>query len=238
MNKFIGKVKNHLESFLFDKYAIPVVKNERISKVILKRYLPNNPVIIDCGAYDGSDSVELAKLFKMATIHSFEPVDTLYARLMKNTKSYNNIKCYPIALADSNGTRDFYISEGASDASSSLLEPMEHLKNHPDTFFMKKVTVTTNTLDSWAKENNIEKVDMLWLDMQGFELKMLRASDVILESVYVIHTEVSTNETYKDVSLYNDYRSFLETKGFRVQIEAIPNGWNMGNVLFVKDKKK
>ena len=237
MNKFISKVKYHLERFLFEKYAIPKVKNERISKIILKKYLPANPVIIDCGAHDGSDSVELAKLFKIATIHSFEPVDALYAKLMKNAKPYKNITCYPIALANSNGAMDLYISEGASDASSSLLEPMEHLKDHPDTFFIDKITVTTSTLDNWAKENNIKKVDMLWLDMQGYELNMLKASEFILDSVYVIHTEVSTRETYKDVAQYNDYRSFLESKGFSMQIEAIPKGWDMGNVLFVKKKK-
>jgi len=79
-------------------------------------------------------------------------------------------------------------------------------------------------------------VDMLWLDMQGFELQMLKASEIILNMVSVIHTEVSTRETYKGVPLYDDLRSFLEAKGFSVKIEALPTGWDMGNVLFVKDK--
>jgi FkbM family methyltransferase len=236
MNKLIGKVKYHLQRFLFENYAYPHVINEKISKAVLKKYLPVNPVIIDCGAHDGADSVELAKLFKKATIHSFEPVDELYLRLVNNTKPYHNINCYPIALADKNGNMDFYISTGRSDASSSLLEPKDHLMDHPDTFFADKVTVVTSTLDNWAKVNNINKVDMLWLDMQGFELNMLLASEAILESVSVIHTEVSMRETYSGVTQYNDYRSFLENKGFRVQIEAIPQGWDMGNVLFVKNK--
>lgn len=237
MSGFISKVRYHLERFLFENYAIPQVRNERISKVILKKYLPGNPVIIDCGSYDGSDSIELFKIFEEATIYAFEPVNELYKRLIENTKAYNNISCHPIALADKIGTMDFYISEGGSDASSSLLEPRDHLNDHPDTFFSNKVSVTTNTLDNWAIENGIKKVDMLWLDMQGFELKMLKASQVILSTVSVIHTEVSTKETYKEAAQYNDLRSFLEAKGFKVKIEAVPKGWDMGNVLFVRDKK-
>lgn len=234
MNQLISKVKYHLHRFLFENYAIPVVDNEKISKAILKKYLPSNPVIVDCGAHDGSDSVALAKLFKAGTIHCFEPVTELYARLLENTRPYAGIKSYPLALADINGTMDFYISNGASDASSSLLKPKEHLKDHPDTYFANTVTVATSTLDDWAQVNGIKKVDMLWLDMQGFELNMLKESKVILETVTIIHTEVSTRETYKGVGQYNEYRSFLEEKGFSAVIEAIPKGWDMGNVLFVR----
>lgn len=235
---FIGKVKYHLQRILFEKYAIPKVKNEKISKIILKDYLPIKPVIIDCGAHDGSDSIELAEIFKSATIHAFEPVELLYAKLKKNIEPYGNIYSYKIALADSNGTMNFFLSEGASDASSSLLKPAEHINDHPDTFFVKAVEVPTRTLDTWAKENNIIKVDMLWLDMQGFELRMLKGSHNILDSVSVIHTEVSTKETYEHVGQYAEYRKFLESKGFKVMVEAIPKGWDMGNVLFVKGKNK
>ena len=234
MKRIIGSLKYYVGNFLFDNYGIPKVKNERISKVIFKKFLPTDPVIIDCGASDGSDSVELAKQFRKGKIHSFEPVDKLYQRLLQNTRDCDNVTCYPVALADQNGTMDFYVSAGASEGSSSLLEPMEHLKDHPDTFFNKRSSVPTKTLDKWAEENNIKKVDMLWLDMQGFELKMLRASCIILDSVSVIHTEVSTRETYKSVDQYNDYRIFLEEKGFKIYIEAIPAGWDMGNVLFVR----
>jgi FkbM family methyltransferase len=234
MNKLINKLKFHLKRFLFEKYAIPTVRNERISKAVLKKYLPHNPVIIDCGSHDGSDSIELAKLFTGASIHSFEPVNELYNRLVKNTNTYENITCYSIALADKNGSMNFYISEGGSDASSSLLEPKEHLNDHPDTYFSKKVDVVTKTLDTWAIENAIEGIDMLWLDMQGYELKMLKASEFILNTVSVIHTEVSTRETYKEVAQYNELKSFLEAKGFSAKVEAIPKGWDMGNVLFVR----
>jgi FkbM family methyltransferase len=161
-------------------------------------------------------------------------VENIYNRLVYNTSAYSGIHCYKLALGNQNGVQFFYVSEGASDASSSLLEPQDHLTDHPDTAFNNKIEVQTVTLDDWANQNNITKIDLLWLDMQGFELAMLKASKHILKSVSAIHTEVSTKETYKGVGLYKDYRAFLEEQGFTAVVEAIPEKWDMGNVLFVR----
>ena len=236
MSTFFWKLRYHTKRVLFEHFALPPVVNENISKAILRKYLPRNPVIIDCGAHDGSDSAGLAKQFRNGTVHAFEPVPVLYKRLQHKAATVSNIRCYNLALADQNGILDFYLSEGGSDASSSLLEPKEHLYYHPDTIFSQKITVDAKTLDTWAEENNILKVDLLWLDMQGFELNMLEASKTIIDTVSVIHTEVSLVETYKGVALFKDFRVFLESKGFVLIIEAIPQGWNMGNALFVRKK--
>lgn len=235
MIRVFNSANYHFRRILFDKFALPKIVNEKISKIVLKKYLPTNPVIIDCGAHDGADTVQLARLFENGTVHAFEPIEELFTKLKSRNNPNKNIKYYQLALADKNGKMDFYVSEGASDASSSLMEPVAHLVDHPDTTFNNKITVNTSTLDNWAMENNIFKVDMLWLDMQGYEMKMLEESKVILNTVSAIHTEVSTKETYKGVATYDVYRSFLEDKGFKVTIEAIPKGWDMGNVLFTRE---
>ncbi len=237
MFKILKKIDYHLRRILFEKYALPKVRNENISKATFKKYLPANPVIIDCGAHDGADTVELAKLYK-GQIHAFEPVENIFERLKKRTADYSSITCYKVALSDKNGTQNFFVSEGQSDGSSSLLEPKDHLRDHPDTFFEKQIQVDALTLDSWAEINNIKNVDLLWLDMQGFELNMLKASTIILPTVKVIHTEVSITETYKGVTTYEEYESYLKAIGFEVLIKAIPKHWDMGNVLFVRNLSK
>lgn len=236
MANIFQKLNYHIRRILFEKYALPKVRNENISKVVFKRYLPAKPVIIDCGAHDGADTVQLANLYN-AQIHAFEPVESIFERLKKRTENYSSIICYNIALSNKNGKQNFFVSEGKSDASSSLLEPKDHLRDHPDTFFKKQVLVDTLTLDSWAENNNIKNVDLLWLDMQGFELNMLKASTIILPTVKVIHTEISITETYQGVPTYLEYESFLKSVGFEPIIKAIPNDYDMGNVLFVKNSK-
>ena len=233
LNKVKTKASSLKEFYLFQKLGVPSVKQDKISKSLLKKYLPKQPVTIDCGAHDGADSVELAEILG-GMVHAFEPVPSIFERLKKRTNAFSNIACYNLALSNESGEQYFFVSEGGSDASSSLLEPQEHLLDHPDTHFSNKIEVQAIKLDEWAQQQHITRVDMLWLDMQGFELHMLKESKTILDTVSVIHTEVSTKETYKGVSLYKDYRAFLEKKGFHVQLEAIPSGWDMGNVLFVR----
>ena len=209
-----------------DPYSIP--------KYLLKRFLPENPVIIDCGAHNGSDSVELAKIFPKSTIHSFEPIPELFNSLRYNTRRFANINCYQLALSDKNGKALMNVSGGESDASSSLLIPTGHIIDHPLVHFNKAIEVTTLTLDSWAKDNNIAIVDFLWLDMQGFEYLFLEQSSVMLNTVKVIHTEVNIRESYKGTLVYAKFKIWLESLGFDVVSEAIPQDSDMGNALFVR----
>lgn len=206
-----------------------------IPKYIIKKYLPKNPTIIDCGAHVGDDSKELSKIFPRGKIISFEPIPNLFHQLVNNVRKRNNIQCYNIALSDNNGISKMYVSSGNSDSSSSLMEPTGHLKDHPDTFFNATIDVQTSTLDTWAEINNIPTVDFLWLDMQGFEYNMLKASNKILPSVRAIHTEVSIKETFKDCILYKEFSKWMKENGFVAAIEAIPEGTDMGNVLFVRE---
>jgi hypothetical protein len=107
------------------------------------------------------------------------------------------------------------------------------LTDHPDVLFEKKIHVECTTLDEWAKLNNIEKVDLLWLDMQGHELNALKAGSIVLEKVQAIYTEVNLKEVYDGAPLYSELREWLEQRNFSVEVEEIP--WeDGGNVLFVR----
>src|SRR5258708_27129357 len=212
--------------------------SEIIPKRVIKRYCSDPKNIIDCGAHIGSDSVELARFFPRAAIYSFEAVPAIYNSLKRNVRNFANIRCFELALSSFDGKATMNISSGDSDASSSLLRPKEHLTDHPGTVFENLLSVNCMTLDTWAELNNIARIDLLWLDMQGFELQMLEKSPKMLSTVSVIHTEVSVKETYEGVQLYKDSQAFLASNSFVVVTEAIPPGWDMGNVLFVRNIKR
>lgn len=205
-----------------------------IDKNFIKQYLPENPVIVEAGAYHGSDTVDMATQWPHALIYSFEPVPHLYEQLVEKSRNFKNIHTFQIALSNKTGTAEFYISSGQSiGGSSSLLRPKEHLKDHPDIIFRDCIRVNTTTLDSWAAQHNIEKIDFLWLDMQGAEALMLRASSKIIKTVKVILTEVNITEQYENCELYVSYKNWLNSIGFEVVREDLP--WkNGGNVLFVR----
>ena len=205
-----------------------------MSKGSFKKYLPSNPVIVDCGSYNGADAIDLVRIFPEATVYCFEPVPELFIQLKGKTAAYPNIHCYQIALSDQDGEANMYVSSQGSDGSSSLLEPSTHLNDHPNVLFNNTIRVKVMKLDTWAQLNNIKSVDLLWLDMQGFEFQMLEASPNILHRTKLIHTEISMKDTYKGVIVYDRFKAWLEANSFFVIGEAIPHGSDMGNVLLLR----
>jgi 2-O-methyltransferase len=233
MVSFFKKIKRTLKAVL-SKEKILSLEDYRAferSKAYLRRFVPKDAVIVEAGAHIGTDTVEMARLWPDVTIHAFEPLPEMFSILRTNTKTYSNVICYPLALSDKNGSALFHVSEGTSDASSSLLPPKEHLKSHPTVTFTKKIKVKTITLDTWAKKYNVQKVDFMWLDMQGAESKVLKASKKILPRVGLIYAEVSLKELYKGVDLYPSFKKWMFSKGFYPQLERLD--WSDGgDVLF------
>jgi FkbM family methyltransferase len=232
--RIIIKLRSEKRFFLEQKTGWIKKGEDDIPKYVLKKYLPDNPVIIDCGAHVGSDAIELSRIFPRARIYCFEPVSDIFNKLQHNVRKYPNIDCFQIALSLKNGKNKMFISSGGSDGSSSLNRPKDHLEDHPTVDFNTEEEVLTRTLDSWAENNNISAVDFLWLDMQGHEFSMLSNSLTILPTVKAIHSEVSIKQAYENTMLFTEYKAWLGSKGFVVVKEAIPAGSDMGNVLFVR----
>ncbi len=186
---------------------------------LAKQFLPDNPVIIDAGAHDGTESTVMAKQWPNGHVHAFEPVPEIYQCLLNTTKDFSNISTYNFALSHANEAAEMFISEwvqelGTPSHSSSLLYPKDHLIYAPHVVFPKLIMVDTFTIDTWAVNNNIDHVDMLWLDMQGVELNVIKASPNILKGVKVILTEVEFVEAYEGQYLYDELKSWLEELGF------------------------
>lgn len=208
---------------------------------IAKRYLPQNPVIIEAGANEGLESIFMAKMWPAGTVHSFEPVPELYKTVVANTKALTNIRTYQLALSNNIGTAKFYVSETSGQPnipsqSSSLLAPKDHLIYAPQVLFKKAIEVKTTTIDAWAEEHKIEKVDCLWLDMQGSELSAMMAAPKVMKSVKVILTEVEFVEAYKGQPLYPDVKAWLEAQGFQMialDVDLKHPYW-FGDILFVR----
>jgi len=228
------RVVDRAREELFVRYALPPTRRERIAKRFIARFLPVAPVIVECGAHTGDDTVEMARLWPAGSIHAFEPVPHLFEELTKRMAAFSNTQCYRLAVSGESGVKRMFISGGSSDASSSLLTPADHLQSHPDVTFNEDIDVPTTTFGEWARQTAVDVVDLFWLDMQGAEFPSMLGSPDLIGGARAIHTEVSTRETYKGVAQYTEVREWMESIGFRVAAEAIPPGWDMGNVLFVR----
>jgi 2-O-methyltransferase len=204
----------------------------QITKQYIAQFLPQNPTILEAGAHIGRDTVKMSKLWPEGAIYAFEPVPELFKQLQENTKAYTNIICFPVALSNRVGHATMYVSSGASTAASSLHEPSEYHIKRPEVSFTP-VELPTTTIDTWAKEQDIDHIDFMWLDMQGHELIALEGAAKILPTVKVILIEASLTERFKDNPLYQEVHAWMEKHGFQAVQEDIPKHDKI-NILFVR----
>lgn len=225
------KLVNHLLYRVLRRAA--KMTGENIPLFYIALFLPPAPVVVDAGAHNGSETVQMSLLWPQGTVHAFEPVPAVFRQLEANTSRCPNVRRYPVALAGVNAGLTMHVSSGGTDASSSLLTPKEHLAINPHVAFEEQITVSALTLDTWAEQNHCAGVDLLWLDMQGGELAALQAAPQILVTVQAIHLEAATVELYADNPLYPEVRAWLEAQGFQVEIEALAHA-SGGNAFFVR----
>ena len=67
--------------------------------------------------------------------------------------------------------------------------PEKVLELYPDITFDEKEEVETITFDDFLNQNEIEKIDLLWFDLQGKEPEILMQSKS-LDLINYIYTEV------------------------------------------------
>jgi FkbM family methyltransferase len=231
----------------------PIRVGENAEDVLsfVKPYLPNNPIIVEAGGRDGIDTIKMARFWPRSIVYTFEPVPELYEIISSKIKRFSRIKAYPLALAEKNGTSRFYLSEywrslGTVSGSSSLLQPKEHLIYDHSVIFPRSMKVETRKLDDWASENEISKIDFLWLDMQGYELNMLKASE-LGKKAKAIYIEVSFVEAYQGQYLYEDVKRWMHDHGFSlaavdfdedsIASELMKTNRYFGNAIFIRSNE-
>jgi FkbM family methyltransferase len=203
---------------------------------LVKTFLPDDPYILEAGAHHGEDTIKISATWPKAKIFAFEPLKTSFRKLHDATANLLNVQCYQYALSNINGKADFHICI-TGDGASSLLKPNSILDKWM-IFTKQVIKVDTIILDHWAEINNVNKIDFMWLDMEGAELMVLKASPEILSKVKVIYTEVNYQEFREGNCFYKDINDYLLSQGFK---EIWNHSWNVdeqswqGNVLYVRN---
>lgn len=212
------------------------ISNERMALNLLQALLPQDPVIIQGGAYVGNLCLEMAERWPEARIHAFEAAQDLSRLAHINTRRHPNITIYPKALARSPGRFEFYRSSGNGLGSSSLLAPLKHREAYPQIDFPYKEFVDATTLTEFVLSKKIPRIDLLWLDLQGGELDALRGGSELLAHIPLVFVEVNLVEMYKGGAQYPELRQWMENRGYQVVHEFLEGKNRQGDVLFMKKR--
>lgn len=129
---------------------------------LLLRAASGNGVFVDVGANIGAFTVPLAKQLNCGTVVAIEASPTVYPYLARNIElnDLRNVRLHHCAALDHDlDTVAFYEASKDHFGMGALAAQ----------FSGKAVSVTARTLDSILAEDGIDKVDILKVDVEGFE---------------------------------------------------------------------
>lgn len=194
---------------------------------LIAKMLPKNPVIFEAGSNDGTDTIKIHKMWPNSKIIAMEADPYNFKRFLKNTQKYPNIQGYQLAVNTFSGSVKFNISKFNRNI-GSLLKPPSGLG-----FFLRnqQIDIPCENLDQWCKDNQIDHIDFMWLDLEGIELQILQSSPSILKTVKVIYTETRLKSVRSKTSLYVPLRSFLESEGFELKAHWYTQNF-IGDAIF------
>lgn len=190
------------------------------------RFLPSDPVILEAGTFDGTDTKKFKEIWGNATIYGFEPNPLSHSKTLENIQGLKNVHIFPVALSNYVGSSIFYVSNANNGASSLYKDnfrkavksiprifnniPENHYKDYP-------ITVQVTTIDTWGKENQIPPIDYIWLDAEGAELSILKGATDYLKNVRAISIEVNFKEFRVEMAQFEDIYEFLIEQGFELK---------------------
>ncbi len=195
--------------------------------------------IIDIGSNKGQFILLVEKIFPRKKIFSFEPIVELLDKQKQFFKYKRNINFYNIALGNTAKFDKFLITNRTD--SSSFLE-IENKKNYSDYYLVKEERkIKINTLDKILYKKNLNHPILIKIDVQGFELEVLKGSKKILKVTDYILLEVSKNEMYKNQPKEGKIINFLRKNNFKIfksnKWTTIKNtNFEQRDILFIKTK--
>jgi len=163
--------------------------------------------IFDVGANIGQSVHKFKAGFPDSKIYSFEPVTRVFEQLKTNVADMTEVELFPCALGAAKGEATIHL--GDHETTHSLIEGDRARGSE---------TVPVDTVDSVCHRLGIERVDLLKIDVEGYDLEVLKGSVGLLEEGRIGFVLVECGFTPGDERhvLFDWIRDFLHPFGYRL----------------------
>lgn len=182
--------------------------------------------IFDVGANIGESENYFSKHFKKSNIYCFEPTKNSFENLKNNIQG-NHTKCFNIGFGQEETTLTIEVYKNPELSSynsfnESIFENEEKV--------VEQIEITT--LTNFCHSNQIDTIDLLKIDTEGFDLQVLKGAIELLnkDKISLIQVEASMNHENTFHVYFTDFINFLEP--YRFEIFAIHD-----QILDFKSKK-
>lgn len=195
--------------------------------------------VVIVGAYYGDEVIRMLKTYNVAEFILFEASPRYFSGLKRRFDGQSRVVCENIAVSDVCGDVGFF--ETNLRGSGSLLRANEAGALDYGIERAEDYTVTATTLDSYMSRTQLSQsvIDMLWCDVQGAELNVLRGFEAGLKRCRSVFLEVSICvPTYDGGCVFGEIVEHLRKFGF-VHANLGVDPLNLtGNAFFIKPEMR
>ena len=210
------------------------------SQVMQKRVLVGIPVrtVVDAGAYHGEFTAFYRSAFPTAQVFAFEPFPESASMFQARHGKDPQVHLQAVALGEAPGVASFYVNQLAATSSLLPTDRGSAVENASWYENVQKLEVPVTTLDVFAAERKLDRIDLLKMDVQGTEPAVLAGAAALLSrgAIEVVYTEVIFQPVYKgqgcpfevcailnryDYSLFGIYNLYPTRTGQMLQADAL-----------------
>lgn len=193
--KYILRLKNNTTKLFGKKWKADSLYNllaieayiyqiETIRKIIKPSLCKT---IFDVGAHIGTYSMLLNRAYPDAKIFCFEPNPITFHILKSNLAGVNNVIIYNIGFSNENSRLKIYYKEKALDAATFEVKRAQEERSK------NLIECSVKTLSGFVDDLNIKKIDILKIDVEGHEKKILSVAENALKITRYLIIEISLN---------------------------------------------
>ena len=202
-------------------------KNKQVNfDDLLKDKISNNPIIFDVGGNKGQSIEKYLKIFDKPIIHSFEPIKTEFDFMCSKFRNNKNIFLNNFALGDKTEEKELNVTARTGNSSFNKINlGTDWLKKTSKKFNTSEKGYVTSVqkvnvikLDNYCKDNNINVIDLLKIDTQGYEDKVLEGSlnSIKQNKIKAIVTEIMFDNVYDKYFAFSDLEKYIIPYNFRM----------------------
>lgn len=189
-------------------------------------------VIFDVGANDGETAASILETFPCARLTAIEPFGECCAKLAKRFAADDRVRIENLAMGAQLGAAELNLYSG--DRMNSLLELNTGPKSIMSGF--KKTgsaAVQVDTLDHYCAQRGVDRIDLLKVDTQGFDLNVLRGAARLFaeQRVGAVLLEVNFVPMYARQASFSELHDFVAGHGFHL-VDFYNHVWKYGHTAW------
>jgi len=147
-----------------------------------KKLIKTGDVFFDIGAQIGYYTIIAStRVGKKGHVYSFEPFPPSFQVLRNNIQmnNFQNVSLYNLAVSDKKEYTWLYLQNRENSGSATFISSKQFFKQEKAGYITK---VECTTIDDFIREKNIQKVDLIKIDTEGAEPKVLSGMQNLLSS--------------------------------------------------------